>query len=31
MAERYYAVAKSYMLYRQKHSEERDDRENSTF
>ncbi len=31
MAERYYAVAKSYMLYRQKHSEERDDREKLDF
>ena len=27
MAERYFAVAKSYMLYRQKHSEDREDRE----
>lgn len=29
MAERYFAVAKSYMLYRQKHTEDREDRENS--
>ena len=27
MAERYFAVAKSYMLYRQKHSEDREDRD----
>ncbi|MCQ2605913.1 MAG: anaerobic ribonucleoside-triphosphate reductase [Bacteroidales bacterium] len=31
MAERYYSVAKSYMLYRQKHSEDRDDREKLNF
>ena len=29
MAEHYFAVAKSYMLYRQKHTEDREDRENS--
>ena len=31
MAERYFAVAKSYMLYRQKHSEDREDREKLEF
>ena len=31
MAERYFAVAKSYMLYRQKHTEEREDREKLDF
>ncbi len=31
MAEHYFAVAKSYMLYRQKHTEDREDRENSIF
>lgn len=31
MAERYYSVAKSYMLYRQKHSEDREDREKLSF
>ena len=31
MAERYFAVAKSYMLYRQKHTEEREDREKLEF
>ncbi|MDR2962292.1 MAG: anaerobic ribonucleoside-triphosphate reductase [Bacteroidales bacterium] len=31
MAERYYAVAKSYMLYRQKHSEDRSLRDNLNF
>lgn len=31
MAERYYTVAKSYMLYRQKHTEDREDREKLQF
>src|SRR5574344_1009867 len=31
MAERYYTVAKNYMLYRQKHSEDREDREKLNF
>ena len=31
MAERYFAVAKSYMLYRQKHSEDREDRDKLEF
>lgn len=31
MAEKYYAVAKSYMLYRQKHSEDREDKEKLEF
>ena len=31
MAERYFAVAKSYMLYRQKHTEDREDREKLEF
>ena len=31
MAERYFAVAKSYMLYRQKHTEDREDREKLNF
>ena len=31
MAERYYSVAKSYMLYRQKHTEDREDREKLNF
>ena len=31
MAERYFAVAKSYMLYRQKHSEDRDETEKLNF
>ena len=31
MAERYYTVAKSYMLYRQKHTEDREDREKLNF
>lgn len=31
MAERYYGVAKSYMLYRQKHTEDREDREKLQF
>lgn len=31
MAERYFAVAKSYMLYRQKHTEDREDREKLDF
>ena len=31
MAERYYAVAKSYMLYRQKHEEDREVRDKLTF
>lgn len=31
MAERYYAVAKSYMLYRQRHSEDREDRDKLNF
>ena len=31
MAERYYSVAKSYMLYRQKHMEDREDREKLSF
>ncbi|MDR1860897.1 MAG: anaerobic ribonucleoside-triphosphate reductase [Bacteroidales bacterium] len=31
MAERYYAVAKSYMLYRQKHTEEREERDKMKF
>ena len=31
MAERYFAVAKSYMLYRQKHAEDREDREKLDF
>ncbi len=31
MAERYFAVAKSYLLYRQKHTEDREDREKMEF
>ena len=31
MAERYYCVAKNYMLYRQKHTEDREDREKLNF
>lgn len=31
MAERYYAVAKSYMLYRQQHTEDREERNNLKF
>ena len=31
MAERYFAVAKSYMLYRQKHTEDREEREKLEF
>ena len=31
MAERYYSVAKNYMLYRQKHTEDREDREKLNF
>ncbi len=31
MAERYFAVAKSYMLYRQKHTEDREEREKLNF